>query len=244
MAWARKRTEENDTRKENFAPAHASGPRPGQAGSHLPIPSTPTASAGSLGEGPSPHSPWTRAGLGLPRDVHHPGRLELRQRPISTIKEQPGNPRPERESAPAKVTAGAGTPYHSPTQPSEQPDEEAEGSGDPGPKSGVPRVPPSGEELQECPSTQRPPSRLGPPAGAPATHPGRGTAAPGPGRPPGGASCLRGRVVQLSAAEAGRRNQEHAPGARGVHGLQWGWRRPWREGPRGGRAGCARALSG
>lgn len=49
-----------------------------------------------------------------------------------------------------------------------------------------------------------------------ATHPSRGAAAPGLGRPAGRASCLRGRVTSLLADEVGRRSTEHAPGPGGA----------------------------
>lgn len=112
---------------------------------------------GSHGEGPSPHSPWTRAGLGLPRDVHQQGRLERRQRPISTIKEQPGNPRPERESAPAKVTAGAGTPYHAPRSHQSSLMKKPRVAGILAPNLGYPEYHPLEKNSGSAPSNQRSP---------------------------------------------------------------------------------------
>lgn len=52
-----------------------------------------------------------------------------------------------------------------------------------------------------------------PPSRALATHLGKCAAAPGPGRPVGHASCLRGRVESLATAEAGCWTSEHALGA-------------------------------
>jgi hypothetical protein len=75
------------------------------------------------------------------------------------------------------------------------------------------------------------------------THLGRSAAAPGPGLPTGRASCLRGRVLILAAAEAGRRSTKHAPDAREEQRRQWRWqwqqrRQLRREGARSGSAGA------
>lgn len=71
----------------------------------------------------------------------------------------------------------------------------------------------AGAHLPRHPRGQRGPA---------ATHPGRGAAAPGPGRPTAHASCLPRRGVSPAAAEARRRGTEHALGPRGGRRTQWG----------------------
>lgn len=151
LAWARKRTQENDTRKENFAPAHASGPRPGHADAHLPIPSTPTASAGEPRRGSLPPLPVDSGWAGASQGRTPTGAIRTQAEANLNHQRAAWEPAPREGECPGQGHGGSGDTLPCPTQPSEQPNEEAEGSGNPGPKSGVSRVPPSGEELRECP---------------------------------------------------------------------------------------------
>ena len=224
MAWARKRTRNRghpDTRRDCSAPGgRASGPSagrrvlPSRSPARPPGPSATTSRGLRLGSGCQGHAPS--------------GRLELRQRPVSAPSMGRLGNLAQRGAVPWPRSHGEG--QHPPTalgaaaKPPTVLLKKRRAARTPPPQSlSLCPVPSPTLEVnvQNCPWV-RPggagthPSSLPGPAGPAATHLGGGAAAPGPGRPAGRAPCLRGRVLLLPAAEAGRRSTEHALGQRQV----------------------------